>query len=119
MERKRSATFVLMAALGLGLGANAFAATGPTQVPLKVTGMYMVNGSGAIYVAFNSGAMPGCYANSGGYLLPTNTFYKELYAQLLMIVATGGVKASVIYTQNTPTNNWGDCNFDGIYLLPQ
>jgi hypothetical protein len=29
------------------------------------------------------------------------------------------MQAQVIYTQNTPTNNWNDCTIDGIYLLPQ
>jgi len=95
------------------------AATGPVQSPLKVTSIYMLDGSGAVYVGFQAGAMPGCYANSGGYLLPSNSFFKELYAQLLTMVASGGVRASVLYTQNTPTNNWGDCFITGIYLMPE
>lgn len=116
--RKRMSAYVLATALGLGFAGSAFSAQGPTQAPLTVSGMYVTNSAGTIYVAFNSGAMPGCYANAGGYLSPTSTYFKEIYAQLLMMVATGGVKAAVLYTQNTPTNNWGDCNIDGIYLLP-
>ena len=63
--------------------------------------------------------MPGCYNNSGGYLHSSNSMYKELYAQLLTITAAGGLRAAVLYTQNTPTNNWGDCTIEGIYLLPE
>ena len=109
----------LLLATGICLGGVAHAATGPTQTPLKISAMYTKDTNGAIYVAFQSGAMPGCYANSGGYLVPTNTSYKEIYSQLMLMLANGGVRASVIYTQNTPTNNWSDCTIDGIYLLPQ
>lgn len=101
------------------LASIAGAATGPTQSPLRITSMYTNQASGAIYVGFQAGAMPGCYANSGGYLFPSNAMFKEIYAQLLTMVANGGIQAAVIYTQNTPTNNWSDCTIDGIYLMPQ
>jgi hypothetical protein len=104
-------------AIGLILGSAAHAATGPTLAPLKITAMYTKGGNGALYVAFQAGAMPGCYANSGGYLYQSNTFYKEIYAQLLTMAAGGGLQASVIYTQNTPTNNWSDCTIDGLFLI--
>ena len=48
-----------------------------------------------------------------------NPHYKELYSTLLTIVALSGVRAAVLYTQNTPTNNWGDCTITGIYLMPE
>lgn len=103
----------------LCLGSSVIAATGPTQSPLRITTMYTKNGNGAIYVAFQSGAMPGCYGNAGGYLFQTNALFKEIYAQLLTLTANGGVQASVIYTQNVVTGNWGDCTIDGIVLTPQ
>src|SRR5689334_1960923 len=98
---------------------SAVAATGPVQTPLKISHIYVVNGGGAVYVAFQSGSMPGCYGNAGGYLFPSNPFYKEIHALVLMMVATGGVRASVLYTQNAVTNNWGDCTIDGIWLTPE
>jgi hypothetical protein len=107
---------IVAAALGIGLSTSVLAATGPTETPLKITAMYIKGGNGTIYVAFQSGAMPGCYANAGGYLYPTNTFYKEIYAQLHTMNATGGIQAAVIYTQNTPTGNWSDCTIDGLFL---
>jgi hypothetical protein len=117
MKQKRF-THAWLAA-GLLFAGAASAATGPTQSPLKVTAMYTKDLNGAIYVAFQTGAMPGCYANQGGYLMPTNSAFKELYAQLMLMVAKGGVRAAVVYTQNTPTNNWSDCTIDGIFLLPE
>lgn len=105
--------------LGLWVADGALAASGPTQTPLKVVAMYTNNPSGTIYVAFQAGSMPGCYGNAGGYLFTSNSFYKELYAQLLMMVASGGIRAAVIYTQNPVTNNWSDCTIEGISLQPQ
>ena len=109
----------LIVVLGLCAGNGALAATGPTQTPLKVIAMYTSNPSSTIYVAFQPGAMPGCYGNSGGYLFVNNTLYKELYAQLLMMIANGGIRAAVVYTQNPVTNNWSDCTIEGISLQPQ
>jgi len=118
--KRKFASAALAATVGLCLGSPAFAVSnGPTMTPLKVTQMYARDASGAIYVAFQPGAMPGCYGTSGGYLLTSNSLFKELYAQLLTMVANGGIRASVIYTQNTPTNNWGDCFIEGIQLLPE
>jgi len=62
--------------------------------------------------------MPGCYGDSGGYLYTSNSAFKELYAQLLTILATGGIRANVVYTLNSSTGNWGDCTIDGLYLQP-
>src|SRR4051794_13219235 len=93
------------------------AATGPTLSPLKVTSMYL-NSSSSLYVSFQSGAMPGCYTNSGGYLFTSNPAYKEIYALLLTMTAGTAIRAAVLYTQNTPTNNWVDCTIEGIYVLP-
>lgn len=80
--------------------------------------MYTVSTS-AIYVSFQSNAMPGCYGNAGGYLYSSNLLFKELHAQLLTMVANGGIRAAVVFTQNTPTGNWDDCTINGIYLLPE
>jgi len=117
--KRQVLTCALTLALGLSLGQSAFAVSGPLQTPLKVTYIYTVDANGALYVHFQAGAMPGCYGNAGGYLLTGNTFFKEIYAQLLMMVSNGGIQAAVIYTQNTPTNNWGDCTITGISLQPQ
>jgi|KBSMisStandDraft_5_1062788.scaffolds.fasta_scaffold142387_3 hypothetical protein len=114
---RRKIAYVFLAFVGLG--ESAIAASGPWESPLRIASMYTSDTSGAIYVQFQPGAMPGCYQNAGGYLLTSNALFKEIYAQLLTMVATGGIQAAVIYTQNTPTNNWGDCTINGIYLSPQ
>lgn len=90
--------------------------TGPAKAPLQITAMYTKNGNGTIYVQFQQGAMPGCYATSGGYLYPSNTFYKEIYAQLLAMSAGASIKASVLFTVNASANQWGDCTIDGLYI---
>jgi hypothetical protein len=113
--RRVRATIVAAAMLADGA---ASATTGPVQAPLRITAMYTVQGQGVVYVQFQTGAMPGCYANAGGYLWTTNSAYKELQAQLTTILATGGVRASVVFTVNAQTNNWGDCTIDGLYLMP-
>jgi hypothetical protein len=118
MQRKFAAG--ILAIMGLSLGHSAFAITnGPIMTPLKVSQMYTRHASGAIYVAFQSGAMPGCYGNSGGYLRTDNSLFKELYSQMLTLIASGGFRANVVYTQHTPTNNWSDCTIEGIQLLPE
>jgi hypothetical protein len=116
----RKLSCVLTAILGLSFSGGAFAVTGPIQTPLKVTSIYTNNATGAIYVSFQAGSMPGCYSGAGGYLFTSNTYFKEIYAQLLTMMATGGIQAAVIYTPKaTPTINWDDCTINGIYLLPQ
>jgi len=117
--KNRVLASVLTTVLGLSLSGGVFAATGPTMTPLKVTQMYMNNYS-SLYVHFQSGAMPGCYGGAGGYLFTSNANYKELYAQLLLMVANGGIRAAVLYTPKAvPTQNWDDCTIEGIYLLPE
>jgi hypothetical protein len=116
---RNSLHVLIVMVLGLGNASAVLAAQGPVQSPLKVTAIYMSDGIGAVYVQFQPDSMPGCYNTSGGYLLPTNSYFKELYAQILAIVASGGVRAAVLYTQNTVTNNWGDCTITGIYLVPE
>jgi hypothetical protein len=113
---RRMLQYVAAAALGL-IGNAVMADTGPAQTPLRITGMYTKGGNGSIYVQFQNGSMPNCYANAGGYLLPTNSFYKEIYAQLMIVAAGGSLKAAVIYTRNVQTGNWGDCTIDGLYLV--
>jgi len=108
----------LIASVFVVLADEASSATGPVLTPLKIAKMYTNNNSNAIYVEFQPGAMPGCYANAGGYMLRTNTFFKELLAQLMMLQASGGIGAAVLYTQNVQTGNWGDCTIDGLYLVP-
>jgi len=79
--------------------------------------MYAVHGQSVVYVAFQNGAMPGCYGGAGGYLYTSNTFFNQIYPQLLTMIATGGLRAMVVYTINTPGGtNWGDCTIDGLYL---
>jgi hypothetical protein len=98
--------------------AAAYGATGPLQTPVRVTSLYTDGPYSNIVVSFGDNSLPGCYGNSTAVLLTSNVRFKELYAQLLMLIAMGGVKGYVNYTQNTPTGNWSDCFLNGLYLTP-
>ncbi|MEP2990305.1 MAG: hypothetical protein ABJN65_01000 [Parasphingorhabdus sp.] len=99
--------------------ANAAVETGPTQSPLKVAGLYQTTGN-AVYIAFNTGSMPNCYNNSGGYLFNSHPNFDQIYAQVLTIMATGGIHGRVIFdTINPGAGQWSDCNILGFYLLPE
>ena len=102
----------------LAYSATAYGATGPLQTPVRVTSLYTDGPYSNILVSFGTGAMPGCYGNNTAVLLTSNARFKELYAQILMLVAMGGVKGYVNYTQNAPTGNWSDCFLEGLYLTP-
>src|SRR5262245_40472878 len=117
--QRRAPTYLSTMALGLFLSSSAFAVIGPQMSPLKVSQIYTKHANGTIFVAFQSGAMPGCYGNAGGYVFTNNSFFKEIHAQLLLISAMGGVRASVVYTVNASAQEWSDCTIDGIYLQPE
>lgn len=107
--------------LCLGLLEPAYAARtqGPLMSPLKVEKTYLTDSS-TMYVSFQAGSMPDCYANRGGYLWKTNPNFDEIYAQLLTIIATNGIRGHVIFdTVNPGAGSWSDCNIVGIHLLPQ
>ncbi len=105
----------------LGLLDPAYAARtqGPLMTPLKVDQIYMSDGN-AVFVLFQGDSMPSCYANRGGYLRRSHPNFDQLYAQLLMMVATNGIRGHVIIdTVNPNGGQWGDCDIAGIYLRPE
>ncbi|GAA0464038.1 hypothetical protein GCM10009096_00620 [Parasphingorhabdus litoris] len=111
----------LLPVLALGLSGPAYAARtqGPLMSPLKVNQIYMTDGN-AVFVLFQDGSMPTCYANRGGYLRKSHPNFDQLYAQLLMIIATNGSRGNVIFdTINPNAGQWGDCDIAGIYLRPE
>lgn len=111
----------LLGLLFLGLTEPAFAARvqGPLMSPLEVDQIYMTDGD-AVFVLFQDGSMPSCYANRGGYLRKSHPNFDQLYAQLLMMVATNGIRGNVIIdTINPNVGQWGDCDVAGIYLRPE
>ena len=119
LPKSRNLTIVITLVLSATYGSMVNATAGPTMSPLQVTAIYTLATNSSLYVQFQDGSMPDCYNDAGGYLVVSNPFYKDLYAQLLMLVARGGVRAQVLYTLNAQTGNWGDCTIDGIYLLPE
>lgn len=112
---------ILFGLFALALSGPAYAARtqGPLMTPLKVEKIYLTD-STAVYVSFQGGSMPDCYANRGGYLWKTNPNFDQIYAQLLTIVAANGIRGHVIFdTINPGAGSWSDCNLIGIHLVPQ
>jgi hypothetical protein len=96
---------------------SATADNGPIQNPLRVTTMHTADDGYSVYVEFQGGAMPGCSNNAGGRLYHSNPHFDLLYAQLLTMVATGGIRARVIYTIGGGAG-WSACSITGLWLQP-
>jgi len=95
------------------------AANGPPEQPIHVTMLYVDGQNGGnIVVAFDPGSMPGCYGDSLGYLLTSNPLFKELHAQMLAMIAMGGIKGYVLYRVTGPVGSWSTCTFDGFQFTP-
>jgi len=107
-----------LALLLLAHSATVFGTSSALQTPVRVTSLYTDGPYSNILVSFGANSLPGCYGNNTAVLSTANVRFKELYAQLLMLIAMGGVKGYVNYTQNTPTGNWSDCLLEGLYLTP-
>ncbi len=106
----------VLALIGLLISSNSFAETGPVSDKLNVQYMYT---HGSLYVRFNNGSMPGCHGNNSGRLYDTNSRFDEIYAQLLTMIAMGGIKGQVIYKINNPgAGQWSDCEISGLILHP-
>ena len=110
-------TSMWLTACMLAFPVVAAADAGPVFNPLKVVRIYTGDTSDRIYIEFNAGSMPGCYANSGGRLYNTDPFYDQLYAQVLMLMATGGVKGAVVF-ENQAGPGWSVCRIKGLDLQP-
>jgi hypothetical protein len=110
----------LIATMALLVSSIAGAANGPLLQPIHVKMLYIdgTNGGGNIVVGFDTGSMPGCYGDSVGYLLTSNSRFKELHAQLLTMIAMGGIKGYVLYTVTGPPGAWSTCTFDGFEFVP-
>lgn len=106
-----------LAACALAFPLSAAADSGPVLDTLKVIRIYTGDTTDRIYIEFNDGAMPGCYANSGGRLYNTDPFYSQIYAQILTLMTTGGMKGAVIF-ENQGGSNWSICRIKGLDLRP-
>lgn len=107
----------IAAALMLLIAMNAIAEEGPMQEPLRVVQTYTGDASDRIYIRFNSGAMPGCYADSGGRLYLSDPFFKATYSQILVLMAGGGMRGRVVF-ENQAGPGWSVCKITGLALYP-
>jgi hypothetical protein len=109
----------LIATVSFLLSGIASADNGPLQQPIQVTMLYVDGQNGGnIVVAFGPNSMPGCYGNSLGYLLTSNPLFKELHAQILAMIAMGGIKGYVLYRVTGSAGAWSTCTFDGFQFVP-
>ncbi len=93
----------------------ASAATGPVMDKLKITYMYT---DSSIYIAFESGALPGCYQDKGARLYSDHVLFDQLYSQVLTMSAIGGIKGQVIYEEISGGSGWSTCRILGFALQP-
>lgn len=92
--------------------------SGPLFEPLEIQYVYMVNAPW-IFVQFSDGSMPGCHSDKGGMLYPGNPNYDQIYAQILTMSTTGGMRGKVVYDIIDPTaDGWDDCTIQGLALYP-
>ena len=71
------------------------------------------------YVQFGSGSMPGCYANSGGYLMNTNEQGMDRVFSMLLAAHLSKKPVSVYYNFSDVEegyNGWSLCNIESIDL---
>lgn len=107
----------------LSITAPAHAAQSPVAIEIEVSQIYDNAAQGAVFIYFKpnpSAAMPGCYADGGGYLFRNNSNFQNIYAILMTQMATKRpITGYVLYTSTGPPQNlWSDCNIDGLYLVP-
>ncbi len=109
---------IILLVCALVISSQAFSQSGPNQANLQVKYMYMTGS--AVYVSFNTGAMPGCYAGAGGYLNSNIVMFDQIYSMLLTMSVTGGMGTGAVLYNILPTanGNWGDCAITGLTVTP-
>lgn len=107
----------LVASLLVLLATVCFAEEGPMQEQLRVVQTYTGDADNRIYFRFNTGAMPGCYANSGGRLYVDDPLFGSIYGQVMLLMAAGGIKGKVVF-DNIGGPGWSVCRIKGLALYP-
>lgn len=92
----------------------AYDASGPVTT---VEYIYSGTTGGAPYISFGPNAMPGCYADNGGYLFSTNNSNIDQTYSLILAAYMSKKPVKVFYNfQDKPPgyNGWGLCQIEAI-----
>lgn len=92
--------------------ALAYDATGPWT---KVANIYSRASGASPYINFESGGMPGCYADRGGYLGTGTDNIDQAYSTLLSALVAGR-EVQVFYNYTGATSGWGMCSIEAVYI---
>lgn len=73
--------------------------------------------NGNVFVAFESGSMPGCYENRGGLISKeTADGYKSIYATLLAAKMANKEVTPIFSVVGSDQSRWGRCEIKAIFL---
>ncbi|GAB1624089.1 hypothetical protein AAOGI_41390 [Agarivorans albus] len=79
----------------------------------RVSFVYVKTDSGPPYIQFQSGAMPGCYQNAGGYLSGNDI---SIAYSTILAAKMAGKEVRPLYQINEGATGWGMCTIKSFYL---
>lgn len=78
--------------------------------------IYAKTGSGKHFIYFESGAMPGCYQDQGGYLGNDDPENEKAAYSAVLAALLADRQVQVFYTPTGQTSGWNMCVIDAIYI---
>lgn len=102
----------LLAVLATVDTASAYDAAGPWT---KVTHIYSRASGIRPFIYVESGGMPGCYDNRGGYLGVSTDDIDQAYSTLLSALMADR-EVQILYNYSGATSGWSMCDIEAIYI---
>lgn len=114
LQKARVTTLFALLIFGLSpVSGMAYDATGPWT---KVSQIYTRNTGQNPYVYFEAGAMPGCYDDRSGYIIPpAGTDSAQIYSTILSaLLADRDIQVFYDYTGNS--SGWDMCRIVSVLI---
>ena len=92
--------------------ASAYDAVGPWT---KVTSVYAKTNGSSPFVYVESGGMPGCYSDHGGYLGVSTDDNDQAYSTVISALVAGR-EVRIYYNYTGVTSGWGMCVIEAVYI---
>lgn len=90
----------------------AYDASGPWT---KVANIYSRASGTSPFITFESGGMPGCYGDRGGYLGTATDDIDQVYSTLLSALVAGR-EVLVTYNYTGASSGWSMCEIEAVYI---